>query len=574
VGLTLRDFARASDDVAATAAKLAKQRRLAELLAGCDADDDVLLAVRYSDGRAFSRTEERVLGVSGALLLDAVMPLLGIDYATLRPVAIRHGELGNAIGELWQPLPVEPALQLVDVQRSFDALAATTSPDEKRSLLTALWTRVGEPREAAYLAKVILGDLRTGVKEGTLIPAIAQAFARDESGVRRALLLTGDVERVAVMARHDRLGDARFELFHPIQFMLAQSVDQAESDAPQQATTLSELAYPLIAEPKLDGIRAQVHMQDVRVAIYTRTLDRTEQNFPDVVEQLRGLNGSMLLDGEIVAVDPKDESRRTAFAHVQKRLGRVRDLKRATEKFPCRFVAFDVLYADGELLIDKRWRERRAKLESLGVRTTDAIEVNSETDVWRTFGQHRAGGDEGVMLKDPAGPYLPGKRGQGWLKVKGHLPTLDCVVTYAERGHGKRRGVLSDYTFAVWDRDAEPPRLVNVGKAYSGLTDAEIAEMTKRFEQDAIETDGRVYRVKPSVVLEIAFDAITKSNRHDSGFALRFPRIKTIRHDRAADDADSLERVREVFALSLNSARDAVRDEPEEAPADGQLRLF
>lgn len=568
---TLRDFARASDEVAATPSKLAKQRRLAELLTACGSDDEVALSVRYSDGRAFARPDERVLGVSGALLLDAVLPILGADYAALRPAAIRHGELGNAIAELWTPLPVEPALTLVEVQRAFDALGATTSADEKRSLLTALWTRVGEPREAAYLAKVILNDLRTGVKEGTLVPAVVRAFGRDEASVRRALLLTGDLDRVAVLARHDRLDDAQFALFHPIQFMLAQSVDQAQSEAPVDATTLAQLTYPLAAEPKLDGIRAQVHLQGGRIAIYTRTLDRTELNFPDVVNQLRPLSHGVLLDGEIIAVDPKDERKAAPFAHVQKRLGRVRDLRRAVEKFPCRFVAFDVLYADGELLIDRPWRDRRARLASLGVRTTEPTDVHSEADVWRAFAQHREAGQEGVMLKDPAGPYLPGKRGQGWLKVKGHLPTLDCVVTLAERGHGRRRGVLSDYTFAVWDRSADPHRLLNIGKAYSGLTDSEIAEMTERFLQDATDTDGRVYRVNPSVVLEIAFDAITKSDRHDSGFALRFPRIKTIRRDRGADDADSLDRVREVFALSMNAARESVRDEK---PASGQLELF
>ncbi|MFT3785874.1 MAG: hypothetical protein QM770_06890 [Tepidisphaeraceae bacterium] len=260
MALSLQSFAAATDEVAGTPGKLAKQARLAELFRSCD-DESLPLAVRFSDGRAFARTDERVIGVSGALLMDVVLPILGFDYSAFRPLALRHGEVGNAIGEAWRERSTElDALTLPDVQASFDQLAAVTAPDAKREILASLWQRVRTPREAAVLAKVMLNDLRTGVKEGVLIPAVAKAFERDEADVRRALLLTGDLDSVALLAQCDRLGEARFTLFHPIQFMLAGLIEAGElrvnRDTGRPDVDLSSLQYPLAIEPKLDGIRA------------------------------------------------------------------------------------------------------------------------------------------------------------------------------------------------------------------------------------------------------------------------------------------------------------------------------
>ncbi|MFT3785875.1 MAG: hypothetical protein QM770_06895 [Tepidisphaeraceae bacterium] len=314
---------------------------------------------------------------------------------------------------------------------------------------------------------------------------------------------------------------------------------------------------------------AQVHKQGDRIAIYTRTLDRIDANFPDVVAQLRNVEGDVLIDGEILAWR---DGRALPFANVQKRLGRIRHLATAVKKHPCTFIAFDVLYAQGELLLDRPYRERRATLTQLGVQPViDSHQANEPDDIVRAFETSRVGGNEGLILKELDSPYKPGKRGTGWLKLKTHLPTLDCVVTYAELGHGKRRGTLSDYTFAVWsDAPAKDgATLLNIGKAYSGVTDAEIAELTERFMKDSIETDGRVHRVKPSVVLEIAFDQIQKSNRHDSGYALRFPRIKTIRRDKKIEDADRIGRVIELYEHTENMARDA-----ESPTVDPQGLLF
>jgi DNA ligase-1 len=408
------------------------------------------------------------------------------------------------------------------------------------------------------LAKIIFRDMRTGVQEGVLQAAVARAFGKTLAEIHRCQLLIGDLDAVALLARADQLCCAAFCLFHPIQFMLATPQETA-ADAHK---TMAGRTF--FCEDKLDGIRAQVHKQGDRVAIYTRTMDRADEAFPDVVAAMRRVPGDFLMDGEIV---PWTNDAVAPFAHLQRRLGRKSPSEEILRDYPVAIIAFDLLYVDGELLMDVPLKERRGKLEALAARTpaglrlnvTGVKEVNSIEEITTAFDAAKARRNEGLVLKDPDSAYLPGRRGKNWLKIKTHLPTLDCVVTAAEHGHGKRRGVLSDYTFAVWDCEPadEDAQLVNIGKAYSGVTDAEIAQLTERFKSIAHHTDGRVYWVRPQVVMEVAFDQIQRSARHAGGYALRFPRIKRIRWDKRPEDADRLARVAEIHASEANTSRDA-----------------
>ena len=422
------------------------------------------------------------------------------------------------------------------------------------------------------------------MQEGVLQAGVAQAFAKELKAVQRALLLIGDLADVAVLARHDQLATAEFKLFHPIQFMLAAPQETA-ADAIETMD-----GRPFFAEDKLDGIRAQVHKSGDRVVMYTRTMDRTDESFPDVVATLRKLPGDFLLDGEIV---PYRDGRVLPFAHIQKRLGRKVLTLRILKDNPTVFIAFDILYRDRELLMDRPLRERRAALESLAsssvvatpaspsrsgnvaeathasqLHVTQIKQVATVEEIEGSFCLARDCGNEGLVLKHPESPYSPGRRGQMWLKIKTHLPTLDCVVTAAEYGHGKRRNSLSDYTFAVWDRDPgeEGATLVNVGKAYSGVTDAEIAQLTELFHSISLGQRGHVHPVPPRVVLEVAFDQIQRSERHASGYAMRFPRIKRIRWDKRPEDADRLSRVTEIYESTHNFGRREVEPEPQPAP--------
>jgi DNA ligase-1 len=578
----LNEFTAANDLAAATTKKLAKQAALGAYFRSIESDDDLRRAVRYAAGRAFPSTDERTLNVGGAILGDVLLSTLSMDYTEYRTLVVKHGEIGEAIAAVWdrEPATADESLSLADLSDAFDQLAATGNFEQKKRILTDVFDRCRAPREAAYVAKIISGDLRTGVQEGVLQAAVANAFDREPPAIQRAQLLVGDLDEVAVLARHDTLATATFLLFHPVQFMLATPQETAEA----AAATLDGRTF--FAEDKLDGIRAQVHKQGDRIAIYTRTMDRTDESFPDVVEAVRTWPGDFLIDGEIV---PYRGGVVLPFAHIQKRLGRKVLTPKILRDHPAVFIPFDLLYRDGELLMDKPWAERRVALESMvGAGSPDglavacvfavaapaaktqagadtgrgsrafsilpATPVTTAADIIAAFDKSRLARNEGLVLKDPQSIYAPGRRGKFWLKLKTHLPTFDCVVTAAEHGHGKRRDSLSDYTFAVWDRDPslDGATLVNVGKAYSGVTDEQIATLTKLFRDISLSFDGRVHRVTPQVVLEIACDQIQKSARHSGGYAMRFPRIKRIRWDKKPADADRLDRVAEVYQSMQN----------------------
>jgi DNA ligase-1 len=558
VSATLLDFSRTNDAAAATTKKLQKYAILAEYFRTLE-DSDLRHAVRFAAGRTFAATDERVLSVGGAIVSDVVLDLLRLDPRVYHDAVVSSGEIGEALAKLWTVdpslAPSRHPLPLSELCTAFEDLARTGNTQHKREILRDLFSRCTNPREAAYLAKIIFGDMRTGVQEGVLVDAIARAFERDRSAVQRAHLLVGDLGEVAVLAKHNALATASFKLFHPIQFMLA-----TPQETSQDAVKTME-GKTFYAEDKLDGIRAQIHKQGDRIAIYTRTMDRTDGSFPDVVDAVRKIPSDFLLDGEIV---PYRDGRVLPFAHIQKRLGRKVLTTKILRDNPAAFIAFDLLYHDGELFMDKPLSERREVLAALfPLLTTQITNVATAEEIDRAFCTARECRNEGLVLKDPDSLYSPGRRGQAWLKLKTHLPTFDCVVTYAETGHGKRRNSLSDYTFAVWDRDPaeEDARLVNVGKAYSGVTDAEIAQLTELFTGITLQNFGRVRLVEPRVVLEIACDQIQKSDRHESGYALRFPRIKRIRWDKRAADADRLWRVIEVYESSANfGRRDAVAE--------------
>ena len=564
---TLLEFANVNDAAAATTKKLQKQAALSQYFRTLN-ERDLRLAVRYAAGRAFAATDERVLNVGGSLVSDVLLSsVLSIGPKSFWDEVTRSGEIGNALSEVWDSriVPADRArndpLLLSDLATAFDDLAATGSWENKSEIVRDLFLRCADPREAAYLAKIMFGDLRTGVQEGVLQATIAQAFDKPLAAIQRCRLLVGDLEEVAVLAKNDELDVAAFRLFHPIQFMLATPQESA-ADA---AETMDGRTF--YAEDKLDGIRAQVHKSggvgaEARVAIYTRTMDRTDASFPDVVEAVSKLPGDFLLDGEIV---PYRDGAVLPFAHIQKRLGRKVLTPRILRDNPAAFIAFDVLSLNGRLLMDCPLRERRAAL--LEVCRGDGCgemllfsrmtPVTTAEQIESHFLAARQRRNEGSVLKDPESAYAPGRRGKMWLKIKTHLPTLDCVVTAAERGHGKRRDWLSDYTFAVWDNDPASPdaRLVNVGKAYSGVTDEEIKQLTELFRSITLEQHGGYHVVRPQLVLEIACDQIQRSDRHASGFALRFPRIKRVRWDKRMEDADRLSRVAELYDSLPNTAR-------------------
>jgi DNA ligase-1 len=545
-GATLQGFAEVADAVGATTKKLEKAALLGAYFEGL-ADEDLSLAARYFAGHVFPLYDARTTNVGGGMLRDAVSEVTGLEVENLRPRYVRLGDSGDvafeAFAETKAGVNVAPTLTLAATHSHIERLSETRGTKNKKELLVRALTNA-TPSEAKYLVKLLVGDLRIGLKEGLVEDAVARAFGRPLADVARVNMLTGDIGETAVRARRGALEGIRMRLFHPIKFMLATAADSVED----VARTMPEEFY---VEDKFDGIRGQAHVQAGRVALYTRTLDEVTHRFPELVEPLRQLPADAVLDGEIVPV--RGEAI-LPFLELQKRLGRKTVSEELLAGVPVAFVAYDLLYASGRVLTDAPLAERRAALEALikdepaaVVRLSKAQLTTGVSGLDEEFDAARARGNEGLMIKDPRSSYKPGKRGREWLKLKRALATLDVVVTAVEVGHGKRRSLLSDYTFAV-RRSEDDPELLNVGKAYSGLTDVELAELTEWFRAHTLQefAHGRVRVVEPKIVLEVTFDRVQESKRHKSGYALRFPRILRLREDKTPEEIDTLDTVRRL----------------------------
>ena len=401
--------------------------------------------------------------------------------------------------------------------------------------------------------------MRIGLREGHLEAAVAAAFEQPTDAVKWAGMLTGDLGRTAELARDGALESASLTLFHPLKSMLA-------SPAADATEVVRRLGSPVWVEDKYDGIRAQLHRQGDTVRLYSRDLHDVSGQFPEVIAAAAGLAWDGILDGELLAWR---DGGAMPFQRLQARLGRKKPPAALLAEVPCIFVAFDALALGADGIIEPLLRLplaiRRQRLDGLGLESAPGFGVSrlvtadDEAALEAHFEAARSRGNEGLMVKDPESTYSPGRRGYGWLKLKKPLATIDCVVVGVEVGHGKRHGVLSDYTFAVIDdRPGSNRTLATIGKAYSGLTDAEIAEMTRWFEAHTLERFGRYRVVEPLVVVEIAFDVIMRSSRHASGFALRFPRIVRLRPDKAADEIDRLSTIERLHVRTSGAPAYAV----------------
>jgi len=403
------------------------------------------------------------------------------------------------------------------------------------------------PAEVEFVLRVLTREFRIGSREGVLEEAIAEAFETPPKAIASAHMLSGDLGETAVRAKRGSLDEVQLKIGTALKVMLA-------SPAPDAATIWGKLATPaghVWLEDKFDGIRAQLHKRGSDIQLFSRDQRRLNDEFPELIQAASSIP-DCLLDGEIIAFE---EGRKLTFFDLQKRLGRKKPNRNQTDLFhpeeiPVRFIAFDLLADKQAPLWDHPLRDRRARLEVLPLHHPFEIAVlhraDSAEEIDKHFKQARSRLNEGLIAKDPSSPYQFGRRGQAWMKLKQVDVTLDCVVIKAQQGHGKRAGVLSDYTFAI--RDSDNHQLRVIGKAYSGLTDAEIEELTEHFLKHTIEKRRRVHLVEPRIVLEIAFDSIRPSKRHDSGLAMRFPRIKAIRRDKSPDDIDTLQ-----FARTLTS---------------------
>jgi len=532
-------FCATAEAVGAATGRLAKTGLLGDYLRSLE-DEDLRCAATWLTGQPFGPTDGRSAQTGWAVLRRALGTAAERREDEVRAISRRCNDAGLAAREIMAGREGSGLRDLAAVRNLFDQLAAARGPVKKQALLEAFFAECGAV-EASYVVRILTGDLRIGLKEGLLEEAIVAAFAAEPEAVRHAGMLLGDMAALAVVARHGKLGEAGLRIFHPVRCMLA----GAEPDGQAVWERLAGEEGAVWVEDKYDGIRAQVHVADGRCEIFSRDLRRITAQFPEIAEAAVKLRGSAVLDGEILA---SVAGRRLTFFDLQKRLNRREADLFLTEDVPVEFVAFDVLWHDGVTALDRPWRERRAILEKLPLGKpmlpAPVRQLGGAEAVEEEFRAARGRGNEGLVCKDPGSTYTPGRRGLAWIKLKKEFATLDVVVTGVEYGHGRRREVLSDYTFAV--RDAESGALLTIGKAYSGLTDQEIAELTPWFLERVRRVKGRLHEVAPELVIEVAFDSIQPSARHPSGLALRFPRIKGLRRDKTAGEIDTVQEARRL----------------------------
>ena len=548
----MRRWSEVAERVAATTRTSEKTAVLADYFAGLSAAELPIAAV-FLTGRPFAESDQRAAGLGWSAIVTTVTDLAAVPRTALGEAYDRSSDLGKAVEDVLELAGHDPdpaqGPTLPEVAAAYAAMEQASGPVAKSAILRGLLAR-SDPQTAKCVVKVLSGELRIGLREGLVEAALAKAYGRPLDAVKWAGMLTGDIGRMAELARDDRLDEASLSLFHPIKFMLASPAEDA-------AEIVKRLGVPVWVEDKYDGIRAQLHRDGDDVRLYSRDLHDISGQFPEVVEGTRGLAWDGILDGEILGWR---DGTVLPFIALQARLGRTSPSAAIRADVPVIYVAFDVLGLGGgggapvAALLREPLEDRRRRLEGLALplageggvfALSHLVSVTSEGALDAAFLGARERRNEGLMVKDPHSIYSPGRRGLGWLKMKKALATIDCVVVGVEVGHGKRHGLLSDYTFAV--RDTDDDKLVTIGKAYSGLTDAEIAEMTAWFEAHTIQRFGRYRQVEPTVVVEVAFDVIVRSKRHQSGYSLRFPRIANLRPDKPLDEIDTVDTVRALY---------------------------
>lgn len=554
--------------IANTSSKLEKTRLLAKYLALLHCEAVPFVTVWFT-GLPFAASENRALQVGWALLRDAICAITRTTGDDFHHAYLKHSDAGETAFDLFSlRYSARGNLSVFDVQSLFSKLLNARGPAAKLPLMLQVFARCS-PLEAKFLTKIFTSDLRIGLKEGLVEEAVAKAFNVSADEVRAANLLLGNIGMVAQLAREQRLSEAGIQPFRAVKVMLASpeetaagiwerlagdgvEISRGESETNDDRSHLLTLspAHPTVwLEDKYDGIRCQLHKVGSRVSLYSRDLKEVTDTFHDIADAARKLDANVILDGEILAMRGDEV---LPFAELQKRLGRREHDLFMRNEVPIQFVAFDVLWLNGASKLKEPLRERRRELEQLllpnGIRLARITSANSVEQIEAAFTAARERNNEGLLAKDPESVYSPGRRGLSWLKLKKALATLDCVVVGAEYGHGKRSKVLSDYTFAV--RDERSGELKTIGKAYSGLTDVEIAQLTEHFLAHTREKHGRFHVVEPDTVLEIAFDKLQPSDRHASGLAMRFPRIIRIRTDKTPADADTLRRARSIAGIA------------------------
>lgn len=533
-----------------TTKRLEKTQILADFFS--EVPSDLLnIVTMMSLGRVFPIWSPEELGIGTQLLAKAISTVVGVSTDEVENQLRDQGDIGAASEVLFknkkqttfftQALTIE---KVYNNLKKIPNISGNRAQARKLSIIEELLSSAS-PEEAKYISRTILEELRVGVGEGTIRDAISQAFDIEKEVLDRAHMLTNDLGLVAEVAKNDgKEGLTRLSLVpgKPVKPMLAQL-------APGISESIAEMGYA-ICETKYDGIRVQIHRKDDEILVFTRRLENISNAVPDVISYIDNAlpHEDFVIEGEIIVFR---DGKPISFQHILQRIRRKYDIDKAIEDVPLTVYLFDVLYYGGSL-IDSPLEKRREVLESIVTITDDVHlsrclvgDLNNIGDVEFLFNDSIKLGHEGIMIKDPHEPYIPGLRGKKMQKFKAEPESLDLVVVGGNYGKGKRANWIGSYLLAV--RDENSDELLTIAHVGTGLDDDTLELLTKRVNPIMLERKGKKVKIKPEIILEIGYSEIVISPEYESGFSLRFPVVKRIRDDLSLSDIDTLDRVKSMF---------------------------
>ncbi|MBI2671683.1 ATP-dependent DNA ligase [Candidatus Woesearchaeota archaeon] len=549
------DLVKYYEELEKTTKRLEKVEILSRLLNHTSADklDSIIYLIR---GKVFPDWDERKIGYSSRLILKAISSVTGINQNDVEKLWKKKGDLGSVVEELIKHkkqttlsskrLDVD---KVINNLRKLSEMEGEGTVSKKVQLVSELISNAN-PKEAKFVVKTVLNELRVGVKEGIIRDSISRAFNADVKEVENAFNLTADYGEVAKLAKKNKLKSIEMSLGRPTKLMLAILVKDAKEG-------FEALRRPLQAEPKIDGFRVAVHKDKNNVRLFTRRMEEVTKQFPDIVEIVKEhvKTENCIIDCEAVGIDKKT-GKHMAFQKISQRIKRKYDIEKMAKEFPVELNVFDVIYCNGKSLMNETLKERRKILEKIieerkeKIVLTKKLISDDEKKINEFFKESLKEGNEGLMLKNIDSLYIPGRYVNGWCKLKNVLEPLDLVIIGAEFGDGKRAGWLSSFIVACRDKN----KFLECGRVSTGIKEKEgqeltYKEMTKLLKPLIEKEEGKVVHVKPKIIIEVGYEEIQKSPTYSSGYALRFPRVLQIRTEKPLSEINTLSEIERVYKI-------------------------
>lgn len=544
------DLAELCEEIESTTKRLVIVDLIAQFLRKISSEE-IASSIRMIVGKTFPEWSAKTLDISWRTIQKIIKDISRASDEEMLRAFSEKGDLGDMARLLMlrkdlskQTTLLPKALTILEVYKGYQNISeikGSGSKKKKENILLSLLSRAN-PLETKYIIKNLIGEMRHGASSGLMEEAIAKATEAPLEMVKRAHMLIGDLGETAEKAFQEgpqTLKDVKPIPFHPIRPMLAQSVENV-------GEAIKEHEGETSFEYKLDGARLQIHIREGEVRIFSRRLTEVTTSLPDIVQQVSNniRCKEAIIEGEVIAVTK--DARPLPFQNLMRRFRRIKRIEEMVSEIPVKLYLFEIIYLDDKLLIDQPYSERRRMLSEISgeIELVPQLLTGDLKRAQEFFDEAKKKGHEGLMVKKVESKYTPGRRGKKWLKIK-ETEALDLVVVGADWGYGRRVNWLSDYYLAA--RNEESGELQIIGKTFKGLTDEEFEDITKKLETLKTFENGRTVKVKPEIVVETVFDEIQKSPKYDSGYALRFARIKRIRDDKEVEDIDTIEKVRQLY---------------------------